>query len=285
MHKKLNAWRAIALILAAVVLFLLCSCTAAPVRNMPEQDEPPTYRKYTVVIVPGWLWENGGSASFEEYRLFLQRWGAPHKFVETDSADSLEQNAKRIRRAIASTDGPVILVTGSRGTLETVVALAGVVGPPADFSERLVLWVNVSGAQFGTPISNEWTRKVWVWGTPFWAWGAGSTYAQIYAMRTDVSRERFWKLWPYVPRIPTVSIVTRYNGDKQGGFIGVFGCKQMEANKPHDCLIRCIDQPLPGSAVLEVESGHMLDTGIQAPLINRVINAATAQPRIWNVAQ
>lgn len=251
---------------------------------MPEQEEPPAYRA-TVIIVPGWLWEQGGGADFKQYRALLKRWGVPHKFIRTDSADSLEQNAMLVRKAIADVQGPAILVTGSRGTLETVVALAGVVGEPADLS-HVGLWVNISGAQYGTAIADEWTQAHWRFGTPIWAFIVGSTYEQIYAMRTDVSRERFWKLWPYVPRIPTVSIVARYDerGPKPSGFIGI-ACDQMKANSPSDCLIRCIDQPLPGSVVIEADGEHMLEN-IQAPLINRIINAAVYRPpSIWNVAQ
>lgn len=265
--------------------FLLClllvGCTAAPVRNLPEQDEPPRYRNHTVVIVPGWLWEHGGQADFGEYRSLLKRWGVPHKFIKTDSKARQEENAKLIRNAIYDIRGPLILVTGSRGTSEAVIALSGELlpgdrhKPPdvANYHLNIDLWVNVSGAQLGTPIADAWTEPRWIWGTPIWAFFAGSNYEAIQGMTTERSRARFLRLWPYVPRIPTVSIVTRDSTNQGRGFMKI-AWEQMASNKPHDGLIRCIDQPLPGSAVLEVESPHMLESGLQGWLINREINRA-----------
>lgn len=132
-------------------------------------EAPPTGRPvaldrstagYTVVMVPGLLAEclASQSTAFADARGNLEAQGYRTGYIQTRGRQSSEINAAIIRDAIRAMppDARVILVTHSKGTVDSLVALSEY----PELADKVVALVSVAGAVDGSPLAD--TVPNWV---------------------------------------------------------------------------------------------------------------------------
>jgi hypothetical protein len=109
---------------------------------------------YTVVMVPGLLAEclASQSTAFADARANLEAQGYRTGYIQTRGRQSSEINAAIIRDAIRAMppDARIILVTHSKGTVDSLVALS--VYP--ELADKVVTLVSVAGAVDGSPLAD-----------------------------------------------------------------------------------------------------------------------------------
>jgi pimeloyl-ACP methyl ester carboxylesterase len=136
--------------------------TSAALWQLPG-EAPPTGRSvalgrssagYTVMFVPGLLAECLASQStvFGDSRADLEAQGYRTGYIQTRGRQSSETNAVIVRDAIRAmpADARIILVTHSKGTVDTLVALSEY----PDLTDRVVALVSVAGAVNGSPLAD-----------------------------------------------------------------------------------------------------------------------------------
>jgi hypothetical protein len=136
--------------------------TGAALWQLPD-EVPPTglpvvlgrsTAGYTVVFVPGLLAECLASQStvFADARANLEAQGYRTGYIQTRGRQSSEINAVIIRDAIRAmpADARIILVTHSKGTVDSLVALS----ESPDLADKVVALVSVAGAVNGSPLAD-----------------------------------------------------------------------------------------------------------------------------------
>ena len=126
-------------------------------------EGPPTGRPvalgrssagYTVVFVPGLLAECLASQStvFADARANIEAQGYGTGYIQTRGRQSSEINAVIIRDAIRAmpADARIILVTHSKGTVDSLMALSEY----PDLADKVVALVSVAGAVNGSPLAD-----------------------------------------------------------------------------------------------------------------------------------
>lgn len=126
-----------------------------------DSDQLGRLKKYTIVFVPGLGYKSDTTtgADFARQRRLLSQKGIENILVETDEWGLIEQNASVIRKMVENLPGkPIILVSASKGGLETLMALNDA---PA---ENVRAWINIGGILHGTPIADEYLSwpKSWL---------------------------------------------------------------------------------------------------------------------------
>ncbi len=127
-------------------------------------EPPPTGRSValgrstmglTVVMVPGLLAEcfRDESTEFGDARANLEAWGYHTDYIQTLGRQPSEVNATIIRDAIRAMPPHtrVVLVTHSKGTVDSLVALSAY----PDLADKVVALVSVAGAVNGSPLSDH----------------------------------------------------------------------------------------------------------------------------------
>jgi hypothetical protein len=136
--------------------------TGAALRQVPGEGSPTgrpvalgqSTAGYTVVFVPGLLAECVASQStlFGDARANIEAQGYRTAYIQTGGRQSSEINAAIIRDAIRAmpADSRLILVTHSKGTVDTLVALSEY----PDLADKVVAQVSVAGAVNGSPLAD-----------------------------------------------------------------------------------------------------------------------------------
>jgi uncharacterized protein YkvS len=117
-----------------------------------NSDDLGRLRKYAIVFVPGLGYKSDTTtgADFARQRRLLSQRGIENILVETDEWGLIEENASIIRNTIEKLRGKrLILVSASKGGLETLVALNKIQG------ESVRAWINIGGILHGTPIADD----------------------------------------------------------------------------------------------------------------------------------
>jgi pimeloyl-ACP methyl ester carboxylesterase len=109
---------------------------------------------YTVVFVPGLLAEclASQSTAFADARANIEAQGYDTGYIQTRGRQSSETNAVIIRDAIRAmpADARIILVTHSKGTVDSLMALSDY----PDLADKVVALVSVAGAVNGSPLAD-----------------------------------------------------------------------------------------------------------------------------------
>jgi hypothetical protein len=145
--------------------------TSAALWQRPGEPPPsgrgialgPSTAGLTVVMVPGLLAECLASKStvFADARASLEAQGYRTGYIQTRGRQASEVNADIIRDAIRAmpADTRIILVTHSKGTVDSLLALATY----PDLADNIVALVSVAGAVNGSPLADivpDWVARL-----------------------------------------------------------------------------------------------------------------------------
>jgi len=106
-------------------------------------------RSYRVLLVPGYLGSLHPLYYVDQLR-WLQSIGVEHEKVSVTPAQSVAINAPIVSAAIRNSAKPVILITHSKGSVDTLEALRA---DPA-LRKKTKGWVSLQGAFFGSPVAD-----------------------------------------------------------------------------------------------------------------------------------
>lgn len=246
-----------------ISVLLLAACSVnPPTPNIPASPSADS----TYIIVPGWLadWNKESHGMMKEIAVDLTSRNLAYKYAPVKTKNNQSTNAEIVVRTIVETPGPIVIVSGSRGTSEVALAIAQLSN---DDKARISLWVSISGAHRGSGIADYYASKLLYWPTAVWSWVVGwGPVENIDEMRFKPSRQRFSEVAPYLKGIRTVSVVTiARDCSHESGFLSI-GCHIVASiGQQHDGLVLADDQILPGSKVIKFYGNrHMLNEGEQA---------------------
>jgi len=106
-------------------------------------------RKYKVLLVPGYF-SNIDPAYFADQLRWLASIGVQSEKVAVKAAQSVSINAPIVAAAIRHSAKPVILITHSKGSVDTLEALRA----EPSLRAKVTGWVSLQGAFFGSPVAD-----------------------------------------------------------------------------------------------------------------------------------
>ena len=205
----------------------------------------------TVVMVPGLLAECLASKStvFADARADLEAQGYRTGYIQTRGRQSSEIDADIIRDAIRAmpADARIILVTHSKGTVDSLVALASY----PDLATKIVALVSVAGAVNGSPLADV---------VPDWVAQLAESIAlpecpQGHGVEAADSLRRSTRLawlathtWP--ARVRTYSLVAVAGADDTAAVLRPFHTILARIEPANDSLVVASDAIIPGSTLL-----------------------------------
>lgn len=107
-------------------------------------------RRYQVLLVPGYL-SDLNPAHFADHMQWLASLGVAHQKVAIRSGHSAGINGAVIANAIRASIKPVILITHSKGAIDTLDAL--LTAPP--LRAKVAGWIALQGPFFGSPVADK----------------------------------------------------------------------------------------------------------------------------------
>ena len=106
-------------------------------------------RRHTILLVPGYF-SDLDPGYFSDQLRWLASGGVEHQKVAVKSRQSVAVNSSIIAAAIRNASKPVILITHSKGSVDTLDALR------TDSASRRKVkgWISLQGAFFGSPVAD-----------------------------------------------------------------------------------------------------------------------------------
>lgn len=209
---------------------------------------PPraSLRRFKFRFVPGFFYKRDRStgADFSAQIAQFRAAGLDACLIETDEVGTVEHNSRMIREALGSEEGPVVLVSASKGGPETALALSEL---PAGEAGKVAAWASVGGLHRGTVLADEglrWPRR----------WLArlllGSRALQaIRSVTVAESRPRWERRVRLPERLVTLQLVGVPLSTQVGG-AARRRWKRLARLGPNDGLTTLEDQLLDGTLVL-----------------------------------
>lgn len=105
-------------------------------------------QRYNVLLVPGFLSEAFMGRPFRPQMRVLKRLEIPYTKAMINSSETIEENAKAIALSIRQSERPVILMSHSKGTLDTIEAL--VQNP--DLIDKVAGWIMLQSPVYGSSL-------------------------------------------------------------------------------------------------------------------------------------
>lgn len=107
-------------------------------------------RGYEVLLVPGYL-----GNLYPDYFIDQLRWlasaGVPHRKIDIAAGNNIEVNGALIATALHAATRPVLLITHSKGSVDTLHAL---LSEPA-LRGKVKGWISLQGAFLGSPVADK----------------------------------------------------------------------------------------------------------------------------------
>lgn len=119
---------------------------------------------YRLLLIPGWRYasrpEHGGDLATIDARAAAM--GMTHERVNTQEDGVVESNAEHIERRLRSgpSDMPTIVLSVSKGSAETALALASVNADRSRARPNIAAWININGLLGGTPLADTLTTQI-----------------------------------------------------------------------------------------------------------------------------
>lgn len=128
---------------------------------------------YHVIFIPGLAYkeDNTTGADFARQRFLLEEKGISNELIETLEWGLVEQNALIIvdrLKELSSIYNNLIIVSASKGSLETAIALGKILTP--NETKSIKSWISVGGILRGSPIADNYLKAPNCWFAEFMLW-------------------------------------------------------------------------------------------------------------------
>jgi hypothetical protein len=266
--------------------------TSAALWQFPGEPPPssrqvalaPSSAGLTVIMVPGLLAECLASAStvFGDARANLEAQGYRTGYIQTRGRQASEINAGVIRDAIRAmpADARIILVTHSKGTVDSLLALATY----PDLADKVVALLSVAGAVNGSPLADivpDWVAQMAeAIDLPECPRGHGVEAADS-LRRSERLTWLATHAWPASVR--TYSLVAVAGSDDMSAVLRPFADILSRTEPANDGLVVASDAIVPGSTLLGyAHADHLaiaMPFGANAPLLGATLMTHNGYPR------
>lgn len=212
---------------------------------------------YRFLFVPGFLYEADTTtgADMARQRELMTGLGYDVALVPVRENGLIEKNAEIIADTVrrASADRPLVLVSASKGGLETAVALGSKLDDAA--AEKVAAWISIGGILRGTYLADharDWPRS---WLARVVGWIEGFDYQLVADVSVATNRARFDRL-----TFPKHLLMIQYVGVPLSGQISEdvkSRYRELSAYGPNDGLTTVLDELVPGGhVILDVGLDH-----------------------------
>ena len=128
-------------------------------KRVPEEVEALQSKYF--LFIPGFAYKEDPTtgADLARQRELLTSYGVPNKLIETEEYGLVDDNAQVIANTIAKiskTHNDVVLVSASKGGLETAIALGKILDD--EQTKNVSAWVSVGGILRGSPIADRYLK-------------------------------------------------------------------------------------------------------------------------------
>jgi hypothetical protein len=225
--------------------------------NAP-QNEFDKLKEYIVVFVPGLAYKEDTTtgADFARQRRLLISKGIKNELIEVGEWDLAEENAKKVAKRlkiISEQNEKIILVSASKGSLETAIALGKILKP--EETKSIKSWINVGGILRGSPIADNYLKFPKCWLAKIMLWTKGKKINIVQDMSYKSRKESFSQL-QFPKNIKIISFVgaplaTKINKEIKSRYCSMIGLG------PNDGLTPLADETIEnGMIVSEIGLDH-----------------------------
>jgi len=245
--------------------------------NNKELEE---LKEYLVVFVPGLAYKQDTTtgADFARQRRLLTSNGILNELIEIGEWDLADDNAKMIAnrlKELSEIYKKIILVSASKGGLETAIALGKILKP--EETKSIKSWINVGGILRGSPIADNYLKFPKRWFAELMLWTKGKKIDIVQDMSYKNRKESFSQL-QFPQNIKVINFVGAPLATKIDKEIKSRYCSLINLG-PNDGLTPLIDGTIErGIIVSEVGLDHYFrDTDIDKKTLALALVAVKIQ--------
>lgn len=219
--------------------------------------------RYTVVLVPGWLYESHGEATGADFaapRALFSRLRIDHLLVATLENGSIEENARIVSKNLSDSAGrsrELIVVSTSKGGPEVALALASM----GERASGVAAWLNIGGLLRGTALADEALESPKKWFVDTLLWWRGWKRSGLLSLTTCAASSRR----PEDLVLPSHLLVVNLIAVPLSGDVSKRardGYRRLRAAGPNDGLTLLTDAIWPGGETLVIPGTDHFFSGI-----------------------
>lgn len=217
-----------------------------------------TLKEYIVVFVPGLAYKQDTTtgADFAKQRQLLTTYGINNKLIEIGEWDLADENANMIAtslKVLSEKYQNIILVSASKGGLETAIALGKILKP--EETKSIKSWINVGGILRGSPIADNYLTFPKCWFAELMLWTKGKRINVVQDMSYKNRKKSFEQL-QFPENIKIINFVGAPLATKIDKQIKSRYCSMIILG-PNDGLTPLVDETIKnGIVVSEVGLDH-----------------------------
>jgi hypothetical protein len=226
--------------------------------NNISQEEFSQLQTYHIVFVPGLAYKEDTTtgADFARQRRLLTQQGIKNELIEVGEWDLAEDNAQVIAtqlKMISQHSEKIIVVSASKGGLETAIALGKILKPEETTSIKS--WINVGGILRGSPIADAHLTFPKCWLAEIMLWTKGKKMDLVQDISYE-SRKEYFKQLQFPKNIKIISFVGAPLATKINKEIKSRYCSMIKLG-PNDGLTPLADETIAHEIVVsEVGLDH-----------------------------
>ena len=223
-----------------------------------NKKELEKLKEYIVVFVPGLAYKQDTTtgADFARQRRLLTSNGISNEMIEIGEWDLADDNAKLIAnrlKVLSEQNEKIILVSASKGGLETAIALGKILRP--EETKSIKSWINVGGILRGSPIADNYLTFPKCWFAEIMLWSKGKKINVVQDMSYKSRKESFEQL-QFPENIKIINFVGAPLATKIGKEIKSRYCSMIKFG-PNDGLTPLVDETIEnGITVSEIGLDH-----------------------------
>lgn len=165
--------------------------------NQSEEELYNGLKDYHIVFIPGLGYKEDTTtgANFARQRRILDKFNLSNELIEIEEWGLSENNAQIIASKLKSINKKhknIMLVSASKGGLETAIALGDILEPEEISSIKS--WVSVGGILRGSPIADSYLKAPKCWIAEFMLWTKGKNIDIVKDISYNMRTSEFEKL-------------------------------------------------------------------------------------------
>jgi hypothetical protein len=219
--------------------------------NANAGNDVKALQEYFLAFVPGLAYKQDTTtgADFARQRRLLTANGIDNELIAVGEWDLADANAALVAqrlKTLSSKHKKIIVVSASKGGLETAIALGSILKP--EETACIKAWVNVGGILRGSPVADNYLTAPKCWIAKWVLWTKGKRINVVQDMSYKKRSESFNRL-QFPENIKIISFVGAPLATKIGREIKRRYCSMLKLG-PNDGLTPLADEITPNGIVI-----------------------------------
>jgi hypothetical protein len=215
-------------------------------------DEMKEMSNYLFVFVPGFAYKEDTTtgADFGRQRRLFEQNGFKTHLIETEEWGLASKNAQivaSVLRDLCFKNNKIIVVSASKGGLETAIALGSILTPVE--SQNIKSWISVGGILRGSPIADQYlcAPKSWFAATMLAFKGQNLETVRDMSYKKRANDDQLWHFPPNILRLHFIGapLATQISAEIRSRY-----CSLIKNFGPNDGLTTLTDQITEGGTVV-----------------------------------